>query len=530
MSDTTRMRSEPAAKSGSVVVGAVARSPALLSVAVASCLSLIWVFLPPGGSDLAAQVAHANFFSRDGWLPVDMRWFGGTDVFGYSILSPPLMAFLGVTTFGVLTTVAASGLLGTILETNALAHPRAAALAGAGSFAANLMAGRLTFALGVTLGLATLLCLRIKGRLRYVILVLGSALTWAASPLAALFLAMVGVALVVRRRVVDGSALAMTGGIMLLASVGLGQNGVMPMGVDDVVRGVVACAVVALVTRYQVVRIVACLSAVSLVFAYFVATPVGVNAVRFPAIFAIPVALATSRLRWRALVPVLAATVLLLPPMTLSDALVGGSADRASYFAPLNRQLLARQLTGRVEVVPTADRWESVYVARRVPLARGWMTQVDKANNEIFFDPQLMTAARYRAWLRRNAVEYVAVSRAAPAAAGVAEGALLETGLPYLSRVWQGRNWTLYAVQDATTTVSGAVLLRQDGEGVSFRATVAGDVTIRVAWSRWLTLEGPDACLAPAGRWTRVQVRVPGDYLLSSSLLPEGQPPSCPVP
>jgi len=84
---------------------------------------------------------------------------------------------------------------------------------------------------------------------------------------------------------------------MLLASTALGQGGVMPMGADDMVRGVISCAVVAFVTRYHLVRVVAAVSGLSLVFAYFVATPVGVNAIRFPALFAIPVALATTRLR-----------------------------------------------------------------------------------------------------------------------------------------------------------------------------------------------------------------------------------------
>ncbi len=530
MDDATGMPSAPSAGSGDGFVRTWRRSPAGLGLGLGAALGLIWAFLPPGGSDLAAQVAHANFFGSDGWLPIDMRWFGGTDVLSYSIISPPLISLLGIKIFGAVTMVGASGLLGLLLEKFMVPRPRAAALVGTCCFAANLLAGRLTFGLGVLLGLVTMMCLFIEGRSRFVLLVLGTALTWAASPLAALFLAMVGVALVLRRRLADGSALAMTGGIVLLASVGLGEKGVMPMGADDMVRGVVACGVVALVTRYHVVRVVACLSAVSLAFAYFVATPVGVNAIRFPAIFAIPVALATSRLRWRALVPVLAGTLILIPPMSLGDALVGQPADGAGYFAPLNRELHSLGLAGRVEVVPTADRWESVYVARRFPLARGWMTQVDNANNAIFFDPTLMTPARYRAWLRRNAVQYVAVSRATPATAGVAEKALIEAGLPFLSPVWRGNEWTLYAVRNPTTTVTGATLLAQDAKGVTFRVSQPGDVTLRVQWSRWLTLDGPGACFASAGRWTRIQVEVPGTYVMSSALLPDEQPPWCDTP
>jgi hypothetical protein len=511
---------------GSWLSGA-ARSPVVLATGLATVLSMIWVFLPPTGSDLAAQVAHANFFGRDGWLPVDMRWFGGTDVLGYSVISPALMAAVGVSAFGVLTTVAASALLALLLQRSGVPHPRAAALLGVACFVANLMVGRLTFALGLAVGLATLLMLWVPGRVRVPLLALGTLLTWAASPLAALFLAMVGVALVLRRRVAEGVTMAMTGGVVLLLSAAIGQRGVMPMDGWDAVRGVLACALVAFVTRYQVVRIVAALSALSVVAAYFVASPVGFNATRFPAIFAVPVALATSRLPWRRLVPVLVATLLLIPPMSLSDAVVGQPATQRHFFSGLDHALLSRTITGRVEVVPTANRWEAVYVARRIPLARGWMTQVDKADNPLFFDPTLMTAGNYRVWLRQNAVQYVAVSVAPPAAAGASEKSLVESGLPYLTAVWHNAFWTLYAVDHPTTTVQGATLLRQDGGGVTFDALRAGPVHVRVLWSRWLTLDGPQACLREAGRWTQVMVSVPGVYRLSSELIPDGRSVLC---
>jgi hypothetical protein len=505
-------------------------SPGALAAVPALLLGLVWVFLPPSGSDLAAQVAHADFFGGAGWLPVDMRWFGGTDVIGYSLLSPPLMALLGVSAFAVLTTVLASGLLGVLLGRSGVPHPRAAALLGAGCFTANLMVGRLTFALGVSFGLATLLLMWVRGRARIPLLVVGTMLTWAASPLAALFLAMVGVALFVRRQIPAGATLATTGGLLLLASTLLGQGGVMPMGAVDMTRGVVACALVAFVTRYHVVRIVAALSGLSLVFAYFIATPVGVNALRFPAIFAIPVALATSRLRWRSALPVLAATLILIPPMNLSDAVMGQPATQKHFFAALNHRLLTLPVTGRVEVVPTLDRWEAVYVASRVPLARGWMTQMDKANDPLFFDPALMTSMGYRQWLRRNAVQYVALSTAPPAAAGVTEKALVEAGLPYLTAIWHTKVWTLYAVRHPTSTVSGAVLVSQDGSAVTFRASHPGTVIVRVQWSRWLTLDGSVGCLQRSGRWTRVRALTAGAYRLSSELLPDDVPPQCQAP
>jgi hypothetical protein len=63
---------------------------------------------------------------------------------------------------------------------------------------------------------------------------------------------------------------------------------------------------------------------------------------------------------------------------------------------------------------------------------------------------------------------------------------------------------------------------------VTFRTSAPGEVTIRVEWSRWLTLNGPGAaCLTPLKWWTQVQVHRPGTYVLSSSLLPGNAAAQC---
>lgn len=505
-------------------------SSVLLATAAAAVLSLCWLVFPHSGSDLAAQVAHADFFSAYGWSPIDMRWFGGTDVFGYSLLGPVLMSWLGVPTVGVLATVTGSALWGMLLARCEVPHPRAGALLGAGCLVANLVVGRLTFALGVAAALATVLCLWLPGRARLPLLVLGTVLTWAASPLAALFLAMVGTALVVRRRVADGAALTVTTGMLLLVMAAVGDGGIMPMTGSDVIRGVLACAMVAIVTRYPIVRVVAGLCALSLVLAFVINTPVGGNAIRFPAIFAVPVALATSRFRWPRLLPALVVTLLVIPPLNASDvSMANQPADRATYFTGLNHELASLELTGRVEVVPTWNRWESVYVANKVPLARGWMTQVDRAHNELFFDNSV-SAHSYLTWLRNNGVQYVALSDSPPSTQGAGERQLIESRPAYLHAVWRDRHWVLYAVQGATTTVSGARLLAQRSTSVSFKAAAPGTVLVRVRWSRWLTLQGPAGCLAPHRAWTSVAVRSAGVYRLSSGLVPGAAHSPCPNP
>ena len=54
-----------------------------------------YLLAPKMGTDLSAQVAHADFWSAFGATPVDLRWYGGSEQFGYSLVSPAVMALPG---------------------------------------------------------------------------------------------------------------------------------------------------------------------------------------------------------------------------------------------------------------------------------------------------------------------------------------------------------------------------------------------------------------------------------------------------
>jgi hypothetical protein len=505
-------------------------SAALIGVGAAASLAVIWALLPPTGSDLSAQFAHANFAADHLWNPVDLQWFGGTNLLGYSVIVPPLMAVVGVRLVGALATVAAAGLLGLLMSRCRVPRPRAGAVAGALCLAANLVVGRLTFAVGVAVALATLIGLTMTHRPRWLLLVGGPILTWAASPLAALFLGLVGGTLLLRRHLREGLVLAGAATVALAASVWVGQGGYMPLPGWGVVLGVLACGVLAAATRYGLVRMAAILAAVGIVLAVTVHTQVGINALRLPALFAAPIVVATSRLRWRLLVPAVAVTVCLVPPLRFGDvASIGGPADERAYYAELVNELDTLPLTGRVEIPPTLHRWESVYVADDVPLARGWMTQLDAGYYPLFFD-QTIDSRSYHAWLRANGVQYVAVADTQPALAGRAEVDLINSGLPYLRELWHGDHWIVYAVAHPTGTVAGARLVSQDDVAVSFTVDRPRQVLVRVRWSQWLTLSGPSACLTPHGTWTEVVVSQPGTYQVGSSFTPGDQHRTCSVP
>ena len=100
-------------------------------------------------------------------------------------------------------------------------------------------------------------------------------------------------------------------------------------------------------------------------------------------------------------------------------------AARARRPEPRARllQAAARFLEGRadaatrVEIPFTRMHWESVHVARRFPLARGWEAQLDRKYNALFRQGRTLTAERYRALAareRRRATSRCPTSRSTP--------------------------------------------------------------------------------------------------------------------
>ena len=62
-------------------------------------------------------------------------------------------------------------------------------------------------------------------------------------------------------------------------------------------------------------------------------------------------------------------------------------STKAAYFEPLAHWLRDHGGRGaRVEVPPTANHWESAYLAPEVELARGWLRQIDTTRDDIFYD------------------------------------------------------------------------------------------------------------------------------------------------
>jgi hypothetical protein len=518
-----------------------ARSPAAAAGVVALALSVAYLLAPSMGTDLSAQVARSGFFARHGVAPIDFGWYGGESQFGYSLLTAPLGAVLGVRPVGVVAAVVSAVAFGYLLVRWHAHRPLLGGVLGALVLVANLVSGRTTFAVGTACGLLALCAVSAPRPGRTVRLVLAAGLaalaTWA-SPLAGLFVGLAGGALLLgglNRRdgrwradgcLAESLVLCLAPAAALLPmAVLFGNGGVQPFTAESM-RVNVALAAVAFVivpARHRTVRFGAALTVVLLVVAFYLPSPVGSNALRLPMLFALPVvaAFATLDRRWLAAVGV--ALVWWQSPVVITDLARAGSAEtRAAFYRPLTDELARRAPVGRVEVVPLRDHWETVYVAAAVPLARGWERQADVERNPLFYRATLETD-EYRAWLRRNAVSYVALAAASqPDTYGQREAALVATAPPYLREVWRDRVWRLYAVVDPAPLVDRAGrLVKSSPAGVTLATDVPGDVLVRVRWSRWLAVDRPGACVAPAADgWTTVRVTRPGEYRLSSGLRP----------
>ncbi|MFI7645639.1 hypothetical protein ACIBTZ_06060 [Micromonospora sp. NPDC049460] len=568
------------------VVAVAAASAVLLGV---TCLAL-----PPTGSDLAAQVARADFFAAHGLAPVDLRWYGGVQQFGYSLLSQPVMALLGVRVTGALALVAAATAFAALLVRTGVPRPLLGSLVGVVTIAGNLVSGRVTYGLGVAFGLGALLALTLprgpaaptdarrllvttglvdsgpdrRARRRQLarlgLAVAGALLASATSPVAGLFVGLAGAALLLTRRYADGLALGVAAALPLGATALLfGDGGWMNISRTDTLRAMLTSLLVAALVAYRPVRVGALLSAAGVLAAALAHTPVGLNATRLAVMFALPLLAAAARpparlTRWWArrgrgaagsarpspgdssarspsqgrgtvrgrvaLAALLVAVCWWQPPVPPADLRsVDDPTGRAAYFAPLREFLDGQRLTGRVEVPPTRNYWEAARLGE-VPLARGWLRQADIDRNPLFFTTVPgaagtgvpLTAASYRDWLAENGVQFVAVPDAPLSWVGRAEAELVTGGLPYLTPVWSGPHWRVWAVAEPTPIVGApADLVARDGASVTFQAPAAGTVPVRVRHSRWLTASG-GATVAADGDWTAVTVPRAGTYRLGS--------------
>ena len=489
---------------------------------------------PVVGSDLAAQTWWISWAESVG-SPVDLGWYGGVPVPSYSLLSPWAGALLGLPLLGILGTVlgaaSTTALLGLLRPTSI--RWTAAGVVAAGMWAADQWSGRTTFGAGAALGcLALVVAGGGQGRRFRLVAAALAALAGATSPLASVFLLMAAAAWwcgTTRPGVNPVELWWIAGGalIPLAAARFLGAvSGPQPASAHQMVAALAATGLTAalLPPGHRVLRAGLAWTAGLLLATWLIADPVGSNSVRLVLLFAVPVLVAVARTRPPATLLAVLAVGWLLPPVLVADLVPRDTAPAGARAEALLRELADRGPVGRIEVVPQHGHDESVGVAQDVPLARGWLRQLDTARGELFYDGSL-DAAGYLRWLRAAGVSYVALPSGRLDWPSGGEAALLRRGVPGLQMVWSNRWWRLFEVSDGGLVRGDGTLVSSDRSRVVVDVPVPGQVEVALWWSRWSSVEGSGGCVRPAGRdgWTLLMADRPGRYVLSSSWRPTGR-------
>jgi hypothetical protein len=195
----------------------------------------------------------------------------------------------------------------------------------------------------------------------------------------------------------------------------------------------------------------------------------------------------------------------------------------ASYWRPLV-SFLHSSLGGdyRVEVVPTANHWESDYLPEAgIPLARGWYRQLDIADDPVLYRKNL-TAVAYRRWLRTRAVRYVVVPHLPLEAIDGEREARLAATLPL---IWSDSRMTVYELSSPTPLLTGparARITRLAGDTITGWTARPGTYFLRVHFMPYWRITPRSSCVAPAAGMTRLTLHKAGAFTLHAIEAPLG--------
>jgi hypothetical protein len=491
-----------------------------LSVAFTTAV-LLW---DPHVRDLAAQTFRTELFERGGFSIWNGSWYGGHYTLTYSVLLPPAAALIGTRMVGALSVVFSAYLFDRLVREHWGESAHWATLWFGVGAVSLLVAGQLTFAMGVAFGLLTLRCLQRRRRSQAMLAALACAL---ASPVAAVFLAGVVLAAsaATRRRgalVVGAIPLA----VVVCLNLAFPESGEFPFAFTSFIGVPLWCAGALLITRglpeERQFRAVVWAYLAASTAALLLPNPVGGNAIRLGALFGGPLIAAILLTRRPRINPLLVCLVLfgslywqLMAGIRAVAQTDGDRSTTAAYYHPVRSWLRAHGgTTSRIEVPPTSNHWEAAYLAPSFGLARGWLRQLDTTRDEIFYGGHLSDRA-YKRWLSRNAVRYVALPDARLDYSARAERALILKSPDYLRLRWTSPHWRVYEVRDPGPLVVGVGPSRGRMRTLgpqSFAVDVqrSGRLIVRERYTPFWAIESGPACIEAAGNWTRLRVTRPG--------------------
>jgi hypothetical protein len=510
------------------------RRELVLCAALAGLLCAVFLVVVPRGGDLAAHL-YRTWLVHKGIFVWDNLWFAGEyPLFSYSLLYYPLAAVVGETPLALAAVVIGAMLFATLVlrEWGPVARwpARSFAVLSTGQF----FTGAYPYVLGFATLLATLWALQKR---RPWLGGLCAVLTLAISPLAFVFLGIVLLALFLRSRrlssvaIVAAVAVAVGVGIEAAVLILFPTPGLYyPYGLWRLLAGLgVAGTGAALAVRGRGGSSLALLFVVwaaATVAAFLVRSPIGHNLLRTDALvfplMLLAASLARFRPRWLAAVGLAAALASNVGPyLWMIPARSGERAGTLSFWRPLLRYLDAHSAAPafRVEVVPTANHWESYFLpSAGFALARGWYRQLDTAVNAALYARSL-TGPAYRNWLRHAGVRYVILPHTTLGQLeAVREERLLVSGGSGLQKVFDDRSGAIYELARAVPILTGPAPARLTRIGPSLiagRVGGAGSYLLRVHYTRFWSVEPRTLCLSAApGGMTELRARSAGAFSL----------------
>ncbi|MCM3925434.1 hypothetical protein ND748_27665 [Frankia sp. AiPs1] len=504
-----------------VLAAVVRRWPWTLTAA----LCLLCVGLGVTGPDTPAQEYRVWLFRHGGAVLWDDQWYGGHTIPGYSVLFPPLGALLGVQLLGAISCVASTVIVTRLLRGPGRRSGQDLVLVWfAVATVSNLVVGRMPFALGMAFGALALLGARER---RTKLTWAGAVLSSLASPLAAGFVLLVGAALLLTigwRRVVPFAG----AGAGIVVALAFPEDGYQPFPALTFLSLLALIGVGLLVVPKgaRAIRHGLLLWAAAAAVFFFIPSQVGGNITRPATLLAGPAAalLLADRRRVLAIVaiPLIGWQIGPIHGALLTQ---GDPSSSAGYYTELLDYLDrgAPVPAGRVEVPFTRAHWEARFVAPSVPMARGWLRQLDSKYNALFYDGSL-NAETYHEWLLARGIRYVALPDVELDPSAVAEAKLLRAGLPYLDLAWANPHWKVWLVTDSAGLVQGPASLTELGvSSVAVHFRTPGVATVLVHYTPyWRLSEGRACVFRAAGGWTGILTEASGPVRLSARLSVDG--------
>ncbi len=499
-------------------------SEILCPTAVAAILAATVGVAGIRGADYPAHVLRALLWEDTGASVWNFHWYAGHPTPQYSVVAPPVVALIGPFGGAALASVAATLLFaavaGALLARDAA---RWASHAFGVTIVVNVVVGRVAFAIGLAIALATLLAWQRGSMLVAIALAVATPL---ASPVAAVLVLVAATAVAVdarwaapprRHRVRRAVAILGAAALPMAVSTSLfHEPAQFPFRAGGVVASVGALVAVVALVPIRPVRIGAILAIAAAIAVFLVPNPLGGSFSRFAQVAAVPLAFTTvPSLRRPARVPVAGLLLVMLvwsvlPGVGAAVAAHGDDSAAADFYTPLLEEVTRRNAdgrsVGRLEIPFTDNHWESAFVATAVPYVRGWERQIDLARNPELYDAGL-TLDGYHAWLRHNAVRWIAVPDAPLDEGGIVEARLVAradgpVGIPWLRRVWSDPHWRLYEVLDHVPIVDlPAVLVSQGADTVRVQAARPAVVVVRYRYSDHLTISAGGCVAAHPDGW-----------------------------